>query len=372
MSSHSPWILLLAAIICPALIHADLCWKPGSNPFYGQPKALRVDLEHVHLEWAHIFGGSGCQNVDFMIKSHPRFKPSQYKLSDFTLKAQRSALVKVEKGVDYVFQIIARENKGPQLGIDYKYSPMVTSYATDFQGPSVQIHSSQNGPPITHETTRVVPPQTPSAYQKPQTRALTPRDQSEDTQSPASSLSKLDHCLPVLNDLNGFGHGSQRQKDRIIVNFIRYMNRQPFQLVQDFLATKKGCDASHHKGYLRTCQGQTRCCSSPWSSCEETGAQSSCSVDFANCDGRCIPQKWVGDGWPDCLDGSDEISLQSEDRHQYRAFSQDLTCLHCSAVVLSSISMCSNSGQGVSHECVEDMMGSGGCNDCIQDFLPHE
>lgn len=32
----------------------------------------------------------------------------------------------MDVGGDYVFQIIARENKGPPHGIDYKYSKMVT------------------------------------------------------------------------------------------------------------------------------------------------------------------------------------------------------------------------------------------------------
>ena len=29
------------------------------------------------------------------------------------------------------------------------------------------------------------------------------------------------------------------------------------------------------------------------------------------CDGGCIPSDWVSDGWPDCIDGSDERGMSS-------------------------------------------------------------
>ena len=36
--------------------------------------------------------------------------------------------MKIDPVIDYVFQVIAREDKGSEHGIDYKYSDMVTSY----------------------------------------------------------------------------------------------------------------------------------------------------------------------------------------------------------------------------------------------------
>merc|ERR1719210_1560337 len=59
--------------------------------------------------------------------NHPRKQLSAYKLSDFTLKGERSATITIDGTLDFVFQVIAREDKG-DLGIDYKYSPMITSY----------------------------------------------------------------------------------------------------------------------------------------------------------------------------------------------------------------------------------------------------
>ena len=73
-----------------------LCWKPGSNPFYGPPRAIRIAYDRVRLEWSQVFNsGPECSEVDFMVKSHPKFKPAQYKLSDFTNKGQREAVLKV-------------------------------------------------------------------------------------------------------------------------------------------------------------------------------------------------------------------------------------------------------------------------------------
>eukprot|EP00095_Tigriopus_kingsejongensis_P006721 snap_masked-scaffold25_size650667-processed-gene-5.22 protein:Tk06721 transcript:snap_masked-scaffold25_size650667-processed-gene-5.22-mRNA-1 annotation:"hypothetical protein AaeL_AAEL007475" len=378
---HVLEVTIFIALI-PASVLGNLCWKPGSNPFYGQPRATRTGLDYVKLEWSDIFdGGSDCQLVDFMIKSHPRFKPAQYKLSDFTLKSQRSATVKVERGVDYVFQIIARENKGAQLGIEYKYSPMVTNYAMKL-GSSDRVVNAQlassprQSPPITHEI-RTTPPTspapmtTPKTFLVPITRALpSSRERTNDQGLTGPTLfSPLDKCIPALSASNGFGHGSNMKTDRIIVNFIRFLNRQSQVEVGQFLATRKGCDAQHKKGFEVTCPGrQAVCCSSPWTSCssDRLGESQACVSDYFTCDGHCIPQKWVNDGWPDCLDGSDET--EGVDR-MARTLPQDLGCLQCSSVVLASMALCSNSGSGVTRQCVEDMMGEGDCNSCIGDFL---
>lgn len=59
----------------------------------------------------------------------------------------------IDPSTDYVFQVIAREDKGSEHGIDYKYSDMVTSYRN---GTSSASHSRsapvtaspQNGPKV--------------------------------------------------------------------------------------------------------------------------------------------------------------------------------------------------------------------------------
>ena len=87
---------------------SGFCWKPNTTPFYGPPKASRVngnDLR-VRVEWGDVFNnGPGCEAVDFLIMTHPRDNPSAYTLSDFTLKGQRSATLQLEGYGDYVFQV---------------------------------------------------------------------------------------------------------------------------------------------------------------------------------------------------------------------------------------------------------------------------
>ena len=98
------------------------------------------------MTWEAVFPrGADCDNVEFLIKSHPLDAPSNYKLSDLTLKGKRTAVLAVPPGEDFIFQVriylfsvfflvcnfqvIARENKGPGIGIEYAYSRAATSVA---------------------------------------------------------------------------------------------------------------------------------------------------------------------------------------------------------------------------------------------------
>ena len=95
--------------------------------------------DRARVEWEEVFNdGEGCNEVDFLIMIHPKNEPSTYQLSDFTLKGERKATMKIDPAVNYIFQVIAREDKGSEYGIDYKYSDMVTSFTN---GSSVASNS---------------------------------------------------------------------------------------------------------------------------------------------------------------------------------------------------------------------------------------
>ena len=134
---------------------SSMCWSLDSNPFRGVPVATRVDRSTVRVDWSNTFvagDGPECADVDFLIRSHPRFQPSAYKLADFAPRGHKSAVLQIDGGTDYVFQVIAREDKGQRYGIDYKYSKMVTSYATDFGG-----NSGQGRQPVPQQPQMAVP-----------------------------------------------------------------------------------------------------------------------------------------------------------------------------------------------------------------------
>ena len=108
------------------------------------------------------------------------------------------------------------------------------------------------------------------------------------------------------------------------------------------------------------------CCPNPWSDGCVGGDDGDCFSSFSVCDGRCIPQEWVGDGWPDCMDGSDERDLVLVDG---RSPSFQFQCVQCSGVVLAAAHLCDSSGRGMTADCVHEFIGEGECNVCVEEFL---
>ena len=113
-----PASLLLASV-------SPHCWKPNINPFTGPPDTERLEgdtgewgrvgdvvftlsaVSSVRVTWESVFPpGRDCAEVEFLIKSHPLDSPSNYKLSDLTLKGKRTAVLAVPPGEDFIFQVL--------------------------------------------------------------------------------------------------------------------------------------------------------------------------------------------------------------------------------------------------------------------------
>jgi len=390
------------------------CWKPNTNPFTGVPDVQRVDSSSVRVLWYDIFpNGTGCEEVDFLIKSHPLNSPSDYKLSDFTVRNQRSATLVVPQGKDFIFQVIARENKGSAVGIEYAYSRPATSLVNPNVEQKKELkksiwvagsnpRSGQNKR-LTHPPRRTVPtlpslaprlrssttprphPATP-IWMRPSTTTVSPRfvvagpvtartyirpklksldsnyDYNDSDENMEPNPWYIYECVPLLKNLGGFDEGTNTNS--ILKEFIHHMNGNAVNSVKTFIEDNKNCKKDYEgrqPGHLVETGGTSQCCNTPWG---DNSQHAVCYKQFARCDGHCIPDDWVADGWPDCMDGADEADMAVDGK----VLPFQLGCLQCAGVVLSAGFLCRETG-GLSRSCVESLLGPGQCNVCIGEYM---
>ena len=255
----------------------------------------------VRVTWENVFPrGRGCDEVEFLIKSHPLDTPSDYKLSDLTLKGKRTAVLAVPPGEDFIFQVIARENKGAGIGIEYAYSRPATSVhnpsaqQVDSLRQSIWVAGDTGSGNVRQAQTRPQtspPPPPPTttqrSYLRPSVKSLGPPYNtrlSSDFLQPQDELPSshggeeggsgpwyVYECIPLLKNLAGFDQGSKRNS--ILTQFIKHMNKNAVVSVSSFLEQKKGCevDEGKERGHLvRSELGESKCCSTPWADTAHT------------------------------------------------------------------------------------------------------
>lgn len=125
---------LLVVLLLPS-VHG-YCAGLGANPgFRGPPRVEQVTLTSVRVTWTGLVTRGECAD-QFIVKSWLARNPNDYKMSDLLPTTQFSFIVRdLVPNQDYVFQAIAREDKGI-LGKDWNKSDK-TFFRTASYNPTV-------------------------------------------------------------------------------------------------------------------------------------------------------------------------------------------------------------------------------------------
>ena len=116
-------LFLVISFVIPLV--NSYCWEIGRNPgFKGTPKVEQIDIKTVKVSWLGIATKTECAD-NFLVKYWKYTHPKEYILTDFINNDQFSTIIRVTPKVKYVFEVIAREDKGSIGGIDWNRAKKV-------------------------------------------------------------------------------------------------------------------------------------------------------------------------------------------------------------------------------------------------------
>ena len=117
---------LLTVVVFISVINVPLvsayCWQVGQNPYFtAEPLVQQVDLRTVRVTWEGIVEYEKCVD-NYLVKYWQKSNPQGYKMTELIDKQHYTSDIIIIPKINYVFQVIAREDKGGLLGIDYNKS----------------------------------------------------------------------------------------------------------------------------------------------------------------------------------------------------------------------------------------------------------
>jgi len=120
---------LLTVVVFISVINVPLvsayCWQAGQNPYFtAQPIVQQVDLRTVRVTWEGIVEYERCVD-NYIVKYWQKSNPQGYKMTELIDKQHYTTDIIITPKVNYVFQVITREDKGALLGIDYNKSDRI-------------------------------------------------------------------------------------------------------------------------------------------------------------------------------------------------------------------------------------------------------
>ena len=114
-------VVVFISVINVPLVSA-YCWQVGQNPYFtAQPIVQQVDLRTVRVTWEGIVEYEKCVD-NYLVKYWQKSNPQGYKMTELIDKQHYTSDIIIIPKINYVFQVIAREDKGGVLGIDYNKS----------------------------------------------------------------------------------------------------------------------------------------------------------------------------------------------------------------------------------------------------------
>ena len=157
IDSRIPFLFVLVLISFQFCIQVTngYCWQSGWNPgFKSEPKVHQLSLSLVRVSWEGIVKRRDCAD-SFLVKYWRANSPSNYELTDPVDNTVNHIDINVSPKIIYLYQAIAREDKGAILGIDYNKAKAVkfrtSSYNTevsiDTKDPDGSIIEKPNNTP---------------------------------------------------------------------------------------------------------------------------------------------------------------------------------------------------------------------------------
>merc|ERR1712223_1438431 len=142
------------------------CWQSGWNPsFISEPKVEQLSLMKVRVSWDGIVDKRKCAD-SFLVKYWRKSSPATYKMTTPVPTDVSYEDIEISPKVIYLYQVIAREDKGMILGVDYNKAKLVEFRTSSFNEQISSDHSNIPGGVINNKNGNSQAPYNPKLNDK--------------------------------------------------------------------------------------------------------------------------------------------------------------------------------------------------------------
>ncbi len=114
--------LLLSMLSVSTVSVSGYCWGAGQNPgFSGRPRVTQLAIDRVRVSWEGMVTQEECAD-NYVVKYWRRHSPNDYDITEIVPKGKYQVDIEVAPKRAYMFQAVAREEKGVVGGVDWNKS----------------------------------------------------------------------------------------------------------------------------------------------------------------------------------------------------------------------------------------------------------